>query len=75
MENEAIEMQQAVQDSTIKSAVLKKLNHSPNTACAACTNAVWMQTRSGKIQIFCRLMHVLVDQEIGICDGQMMIRE
>ena len=60
---------------TTQSITLKQLGHSPLTACASCPNAVWMQTRPGKIQVFCMVMRVLIDSEIRVCDGQGMTRE
>ena len=54
----------------VVSPVLNELNHSPNSICGACKAAIWMQTRSGKIQVFCQTMHVLIDQDMRMCDGQ-----
>jgi hypothetical protein len=75
VEMQQAEQEQAVKQSTIKSPVLKKLSHFPNTACGICQNAVWMQTKSGKIQTYCKVMRVLMDQDLTICDGQMMTTE
>lgn len=54
----------------VTSPVLKNLNHCPNSICGACRAALWMQTRSGKIQIYCRTMRVLIDHDVRMCDGQ-----
>ena len=54
------------------SLTLAGLETLPKTACVGCPNAVWHMVRDGKkdnLQVFCRLMHALIDQPMTVCDG------
>lgn len=41
----------------------------PETVCANCPNAVWHQTVIGDVRVYCKVMHVLVDELLLECDG------
>ena len=41
----------------------------PETACANCPKALWHQTAGGDVRVFCKIMHVLVDELLLECDG------
>jgi len=58
--------------STPRSRTLLRMEQNPDTVCAACPNAIWQSLlHKGKptVRVYCRLMHVLVDQELSDCDG------
>ena len=42
----------------------------PQTACANCQNAVWHHLVQGDLRLYCRVMHVLVDEMLTECDGR-----
>lgn len=52
-----------------KSRTLVALNATPNTICANCPNALWHVTDRDDLRVFCRLMHVLMDEQLKQCDG------
>ena len=54
---------------SLKSFTLNQLNMDPGTACSRCPAAVWMEVKGGKVQVFCRVTHKLIDQAIHLCDG------
>ena len=41
----------------------------PETVCAICPNAVWHQTQGGDVRVYCKIMHVIVDELLLECDG------
>lgn len=53
----------------IQSFVLKAREVFPETACASCQNAVWHETDAGDLRIWCKLMFVLIDVPLALCDG------
>ena len=56
------------------SPTLKSLDLSPNSECADCQHAIWHKTVR-ELRIFCRLMHVLVDEPLMLCDGKFISPE
>lgn len=58
-----------------QSRTLATLGLSPKTACAGCQNAVWHVAISDSdpnyeaVRIYCKVMHVLVDEPLKMCDG------
>lgn len=41
----------------------------PETVCANCQKALWHQIAGGDVRVFCKIMHVLVDELLLECDG------
>lgn len=59
----------------ITSWTLTNLGREMDTVCESCPNAIWQVNRAEKIQVYCKLMHVLVDQRLLSCDGNPRLRE
>ena len=59
-----------------RSFTLSRLGLSPSTACAACRHAIWQGIPAAEggvditVRIYCRLMHVLIEDDLELCDGQ-----
>lgn len=55
---------------TIRSKTLANLRGPiPETVCANCPSAVWHQTVGGDVRVYCKIMHVIVDELLLECDG------
>ncbi len=58
------------------SKTLSKFDTQPATVCTNCRAAVWQELQpmpdqqNGSIRVYCRVMHVLVDELLASCDGQ-----
>jgi hypothetical protein len=44
-------------------------NDSPATVCNRCPNALWYVTAGQDLNIFCTLMHSVIDVSLLDCDG------
>lgn len=57
--------------SRVRSVTLEGLQgETPQTACANCQNAVWHHLVQGDLRLYCRVMHVLIDEQLTECDGR-----
>ena len=57
---------------TLRSTTLKQVKALPETVCVGCPNAIWQLALHGKkehLQVFCLLMHALIDELMTACDG------
>lgn len=60
------------------SITLESLETLPKTACVGCPNSVWHmvrdeKARKGQVQVFCQLMHALIDKPMLVCDGTQIV--
>lgn len=65
---------------THRSITLEGLETLPKTACVGCPNSVWHMVRDEKakkdqVQVFCQLMHALIDKPMLVCDGTQIVQE
>nr|WP_300708742.1 hypothetical protein [uncultured Desulfovibrio sp.] len=63
---------------TRRSITLESLETLPKTACVGCPNSVWHIVRDEKakkdqVQVFCQLMHALIDKPMLVCDGTQIV--
>lgn len=63
---------------TLRSITLESLETLPKTACVGCPNSVWHIVRDEKakkdqVQVFCQLMHALIDKPLLVCDGTQIV--
>lgn len=63
---------------TRRSITLESLETLPKTACVGCPNSVWHIVRDEKAkkdqgQVFCQLMHALIDKPMLVCDGTQIV--
>jgi len=52
-----------------KSHTLATLPGSPKTVCSTCPNALRTITQAGDLRVYCRLMHMRIDEDLKACDG------
>lgn len=63
---------------THRSITLESLETLPKTACVGCPNSVWHivrdeKAKKGQVQVFCQLMHALIDKPLLVCDGTQIV--